>query len=170
MKLSLIAAIDQNNGIGMDNKIPWHISEDLKNFKRLTLNNAIIMGRLTYESLPNGALEDRMNIVITKNNEYNAPNCYIVTDLQKFLNSIKHDTEVFVIGGASLYEQTIRLANKLYITQIHNTYICDKFFPKISLNDWKLIEYKDSPRLDDDDDDCNTVNIPNYTFKIYERK
>ena len=130
MRIQLIWAQDEKGGIGQDGKLPWHISEDLKNFKNLTNNHPIIMGRLTWESLPLKPLPNRRNIILSKNNISNFE-CY--NNINDCIQALKNDKikSIFIIGGASIYLQFLTLASDLHITLIHKkTDGIDCFFPK----------------------------------------
>ena len=128
--LSIIVAISENNVIGKDNKLLWHLPEDLKRFKKLTTGHTIIMGRKTFESL-GGILPDRTHIVLTRDINYNIDSDFVkvihdITDLEKYIND---DEEHFVIGGAIVYNQLIKMAKKMYVTKIHKTFEGDAYFP-----------------------------------------
>ncbi len=137
--LSIIVAIANRNAIGKSNRLLTHLPKDLKWFKQNTLNKTVLMGRKTYESLPNGALPKRKNIVLSRNVNFEAPNCVILNsfdDLEKYLLP---DEENFIIGGAEIYKKLLPKADKLYITKIHADFDADAFFPKINFDEWKLI-------------------------------
>lgn len=127
--VSLIAAIDDKRGIGKQNKLPWHLHEDLVRFKEITKGHTVIMGRNTFESIGK-PLPDRKNIVITSDPQFRAEGVEIVNSVEDAFEKAKGD--VFVIGGASIFSQTIGLADKLYITQVEGDFGCDTFFPDYS--------------------------------------
>lgn len=133
MDLELIVAASKNGIIGDKNNIPWHIPEDLQHFKKITQNSIIIMGRKTYESLPNGPLPNRLNIVLTRTPETNDNENVIFTNIDNlFTNIIKHKTEkqkVFVIGGCEIYSLLIRYCVLLHITIIYDDVKGDCMFP-----------------------------------------
>lgn len=135
---SIIVAIDENNAIGHNNQMLVHLPDDLKYFKKVTQGHAVIMGRKTFESLPKGALPNRRNIVITRNNDLQFEGCEMAKSLEEALELVKDDDNAFIIGGGEVYKQSINNAHTLYITQIHhkfeNTSI---FFPKIDNAIWK---------------------------------
>ncbi|MBQ4057266.1 MAG: dihydrofolate reductase [Bacteroidaceae bacterium] len=136
-RISIIVAIAQNNAIGLENKLLYWLPNDLKRFKSLTTGHTIIMGRKTFESLPKGALPNRRNIVLTRQ-EITFPGAERYASLEEALKQCKEEEEVFIIGGASVYRESIQLADKLYITYIEDTPAqADAFFPKISLDIWK---------------------------------
>lgn len=136
MKISIIAAIAQNNAIGMDNKLIWHLPTDLQFFKKTTLNHSIIMGRKTFDSIGK-ALPKRTNIVITKKADFIAPGCIVAHTLQDAIAKADSE-EVFIVGGANIYAQSMSLADKLYVTHIHHNFEADTFFPVIDPLIWKV--------------------------------
>lgn len=146
MIVSVIAAVANNNVIGKDNKLIWHIPEDLKYFKDLTTGHAIIMGRKTYESIGR-PLPNRQNIVISRTpSEYSSDGVTYVSSLQEAIDSAKGN-ELFIIGGESIYRAAMSLADKLYITRIYADYEGDTFFPEVDENIWQLSGSNDSRRL-----------------------
>lgn len=144
MELVVIVAIGEGSVIGKDNQIPWHISEDLKRFKTLTTGHTVIMGRNTWESLPEKfrPLPDRKNIVLTSDMEYCGDGMETFTTLSYALKALSgkvdSDDKVFIIGGARLYEEALPLADILEITKVEGSYDGDVFFPEIDFNDWEL--------------------------------
>ncbi len=128
MKIALIAAHAQNLVIGKDGDLPWHYSEDLKRFKRLTLGHVLIMGRRTYESIGAKPLPGRTNAVISRTKKYE--NCQTFVNLEESLEYYKNEELIFIGGGASLYEITIERADFLYITEIHGDIEGDTYFPE----------------------------------------
>ncbi len=139
-KIAIIVAIDANNGIGKNNQLLCHLPNDLKHFKQLTSGNTVIMGRKTYESLPNGALPNRRNIVITRQHGAKFPHCDTANSLEHALKLSENEEIVFIIGGASIYEQALSVATILYVTKINATFEADTFFPPITNSDWTLTE------------------------------
>jgi dihydrofolate reductase len=138
-KISIIVAIAENNVIGKDNSLLWHISDDLKRFKTLTENHCVVMGRKTYFSLPFRPLKNRRNIVIS-NNLTQIEGAEVVKSVEEAFALCNDENEVFVIGGESIYRQTIDLADKLYITKVYKAFEGDTFFPEISENYWKITD------------------------------
>ncbi|WP_294405980.1 dihydrofolate reductase [uncultured Clostridium sp.] len=131
--LSLIVAIAENNVIGKDNKLIWHISEDLKRFKSITSGNAMLMGRKTFESLP-GVLSGRKHIIITRDHKYtiDSEQVSVINDLDSFIRKHENsDDEIFVIGGAEIYKQLLPHCKKLYLTKVHQSFEGDTYFPEI---------------------------------------
>ncbi|OYT14959.1 MAG: diacylglycerol kinase [Bacteroidetes bacterium 4572_77] len=139
--LSIIVAVAENNAIGKDNDLIWYISDDLKRFKQLTTGHAILMGRKTYESLPNGALPKRENIVITRNAGLQLPKCVMLNSVDQAIEKYAHSPEeVFVIGGGSIYKDLLPYVHKIYLTQVHESFDADVFFPEIELKNWKVLK------------------------------
>jgi len=160
--ISIIVAIAGNNAIGRDNQLLWHISADLRRFKKITAGHAVIMGKNTYFSLPKRPLVNRRNIVISDNTLDHFPGCEMAYSLEEAIWLSDSEKENFVIGGASLYRQFLPYARKLYITQVHKSYEADTFFPEISPGHWEIIEQEDI--MNDPQNDFT------YSFLIYQRK
>ena len=137
--LSLIVAHANNRVIGHNNTLPWHLPEDLKRFRALTMGHSIIMGRKTYESLGR-LLPGRTTVIVTRNKDYKVEGALIAHSLQASLLLAAGDDEPFVIGGAELYKDGLKLANKLYITEVHAEFAGDAFLPEIDLSAWNLSE------------------------------
>ena len=140
--LSIIACISQTNrAIGYQNRLLYHIKSDLTRFRELTTGHTIIMGRKTYESLPNGALPHRRNIVVS-NSMKEMEGCEVYPNLEAALKAAEGKTEeTFIIGGESIYRQSLPAAHKLYLTVVDDTpQQADAFFPEINPKEWKLIE------------------------------
>lgn len=159
-RLSLIVAMDRNRVIGRDNRLPWHISEDLKRFKTLTMGHPIVMGRKTFESIGR-VLPGRTNIVVTRQPGYVAPAGVIVAgSIAHALAAAGDAQEVFVIGGRELYEYALGVAHRLYITEVDGTFEGDTHFPDIGAG-WRELsrEQHASPG----------EGYRGYDFVIYER-
>ncbi|MCF6365014.1 MAG: dihydrofolate reductase [Bacteroidales bacterium] len=138
MTISIIAAIAENNVIGKDNDLIWHISEDLKRFKKLTSGHSIIMGRKTYESLPFKPLPNRKNIVISSQKNLILEGAVVVQSPEEAVKICEGEKEVFICGGATIYNHFINIANKMYITKVHHKFDGDTFFPEYTENDWRI--------------------------------
>ena len=134
--LSLIVAVAQNNVIGIKNTLPWHLPEDLKHFRALTTGHHIIMGRKTYESLGR-LLPGRTTVIVTRNNDYSLEGALVALSLEAAIALCQNDEEPFVIGGAELYQDGLKLANKLYVTEVDLAVTGDAFFPAVDLNHWQ---------------------------------
>ncbi|GAB6168874.1 dihydrofolate reductase [Clostridium carnis] len=150
--LSVIVATANNNIIGGDNKLLWHISEDLKRFKEITSGNTIIMGRKTFESLP-GILPNRKHVVITrdKNFKVNSNMVEVCYNLDEVLSKYKNSpNEAFIIGGGQIYRELLPHANKLYLTRVFKDFIGDTKFPSIDLNEWN-IDFKSEEKINPKD-------------------
>lgn len=137
--LSMIAAVNENNVIGKNNKLIWHLSDDLKRFKKLTTGKTIIMGRKTFESLP-GILPNRKHIVITKNLNYSHDNVDIIHNIEDVLKFKDCEDEVFVIGGGKIYEELLPYCKRLYLTKVHSNEEGDTYFPNFDIKNYKLLK------------------------------
>ena len=137
-ELTIIAAVSINNIIGNKNKLIWKLSNDLKRFKNLTTNHSVIMGRKTFESLPN-PLPHRNNIVITRDTNYSKPNIQVCSSIENAINLTKTDTQPFIIGGGEIYNQTINIVDKIELTRVHEEFDGDAYFPEIPLDIFELI-------------------------------
>lgn len=138
-KIALIAAVAEKGAIGRDQQLLCHLPNDLKHFKTLTSGHTVVMGRKTFESLPNGALPNRKNIVLTHNTSLSWPNVTVVHTLDEIPIQDTTEDEIFIMGGATLYKETIKIADTLYITHIHHTFDdADTFFPTINPSEWEI--------------------------------
>ena len=136
--ISIIAAVSENGVIGVDNKLPWYIPEDLKRFKKLTKGNVVIMGRKTYESIGK-PLPDRINIVVSRNKDLKIPGCLVVNSIVQAIKKAGSDKDIFIIGGGEIYNSGIIYAKRIYLTKVHQEVKGDTKFPEIV--EWN--EYKD---------------------------
>lgn len=160
--INMIASVSENWIIGKDNKLLWKLSSDLKKFKELTTGHVIIMGQKTFESLPNGSLPNRTNIVLTDDPDFFGKDIIPSFSISDALNKANYyDKEIFIIGGGSIYKQFLPLANKLYLTIVHTKIDGDTYFPKIDESEWKLelSEFKEK----------DNKNEYSHTYKIYSR-
>jgi dihydrofolate reductase len=141
MEISIIVAVSENNVIGKDNDLVWKLSADLKYFKAKTSGHNLIMGRNTFESIGGGRpLPNRITTIVTRNNNYIAPEgCLVANSFEQALQNIKNETEVFICGGAQIYEIGLSIASKLYLTRVHQSFEGDTFFPEIDFSKWNLI-------------------------------
>ncbi len=143
MKISLIVAMATNRAIGLDNKMPWHLSADLKKFKAITMGSPIVMGRKTYESIGR-PLPGRSNIIISRNLDYQQTDCLVFNDIKTAIAASSKDAEeIFIIGGAELYKATLPLADNLYLTLINQEFTGDTFFPEIDFKAWSEVSRED---------------------------
>ncbi|MDD5268799.1 MAG: dihydrofolate reductase [Methylococcales bacterium] len=143
MKISLIVAMASNRVIGLNNKMPWHLSADLKKFKKITMGSPILMGRKTHESIGK-PLPGRVNIIISRNLDYRQDGCVVFNDLKTALDqTCTTAEEIFVIGGSDIYEAILPMADAIYLTLINKVFEGDAFFPEIDLNVWSEVERED---------------------------
>lgn len=143
--ISMIVATSKNNGIGKNNSLLWHISEDLKRFKEITSGHKMIMGRKTFKSLP-GILPNRHHIILTRDNNFNVDSdkVTIVHDIDEIIKSYKNSSEeVFIIGGGEIYNLFMPYVDKLYLTKVEKDFDADTFFPQINMNNWEIIHKSD---------------------------
>ena len=161
--LSIIVAVAKNNVIGKDNKLIWHLPEDLKRFKRLTTNHTIIMGRRTFESLGR-VLPNRKHVILCNDQEMNIDdeNVEVLEDISMLDSYINSDEENFVIGGATIYKLLLPYAKKLYITHINEEFDGDVYFPEISKDIWEVESTEKGLK--------NEENPFDYEYVIYKRK
>ncbi|MGY1488345.1 dihydrofolate reductase [Methylobacillus pratensis] len=157
--LSLIVAVARNRVIGLNNTLPWHLPEDLKRFRALTTGHHIIMGRKTYESL-NRLLPDRTTVIVTRNQDYQVPGAVIANSLEQAIDLAANDDEAFLIGGAELYQTGLKLADRLYITEIDAEFAGDAFLPEFDLQDWREVSSEAA---------VSTKGLP-FRYLTYERK
>jgi len=142
--ISIIVAMDGNRVIGKNNQLPWHISDDLKNFKKLTSGNTIIMGRKTFESIGK-PLPNRINIVVSTSMPETKGVVVCRSVPEAVANAKMHGKDIFIIGGSQIFEQTISLADKMYISHVKKNYAGDVFFPEFEDKDWKAESKQDFP-------------------------
>ncbi|MCL2027480.1 MAG: dihydrofolate reductase [Bacteroidales bacterium] len=161
-QISIIVAIAQNHAIGKDNDLLWHLSEDLKRFKRMTLNHTVIMGLNTFYSLPVRPFPNRRNIVIADDKNLKIDGCEMAYSIEDAIALADADKENFICGGASIYRQFLPLANKLYLTLVYKDFDADTFFPEINYEEWNLTE--ESERIFDEKTQLT------FAYLTYERK
>lgn len=138
--IKIIAAIAENNALGKDNDLIWHLPADLKRFKKVTTGHFILMGRNTFESIGK-PLPNRTTIIITRNNDYFMDGCLVANSIENALELAKDEEEVFLIGGAQIYKQAMidGLVDRLDITHVHQEFEADVFFPEIDSSIWKEV-------------------------------
>ena len=157
----MIAAVAENNALGKDNELVWHLPNDFKRFKTLTSGHHIIMGRKTFESFPK-PLPNRTHIIITRQKNYQAEGCIIVDSIEKALSICPKDEDSFIIGGGEIYTLGLAYTDKIEITRVHSSFEADAYFPEINKKDWKLEKYE-----------CNEKDEKHkydYTYETYIRK
>ncbi|MEH6471323.1 MAG: dihydrofolate reductase [Halopseudomonas sp.] len=166
MQLALIVAQSQNRVIGRNNALPWHLPEDLKYFKAVTMGKAIIMGRKTYESIGR-PLPGRTNLVVTRDKSYQAAGVTIVHSLEQAveqaqaISEINGVDEALVIGGAELYAQALPMTQRLYLTQVHHRVNGDAFFPELDEAQWRQKSRQDFDAIE--------PNPHSYSFIVFDR-
>lgn len=158
--IKIIVAMSKNRVIGNNNQLIWKLSSDLKRFKELTTNNPVVMGRKTYESIGR-PLPNRRNIVITRNTEYSVEGCEIVSSLEEALLLTNNDC--FIIGGGEIYTQSLEIADKIYLTLVHNDFEGDTKFPELG-KDWVKISRKDFKADDKNEYDYSFIEYERYEF------
>ena len=147
-ELTIIVAAAQNNVIGKDNNLIWHLSDDLKRFKNLTNGHHIIMGRKTFESFPK-PLPNRTHVVITRQDNYAVPDDVIVVNsLEDAIDASKKDAQPFIIGGGEIYKQAMAIADKLELTRVHHNFEGDTYFPDVDLTKWKEVSHTNHDKDD----------------------
>jgi dihydrofolate reductase len=134
--LTIIVATDLDNGIGIDNTLPWHLPEDLAHFKRLTSGHPIIMGRKTFDSIGR-PLPNRRNIVVTRNGDWRHEGVDAVASLEEARMLVGGEAQAFIIGGAQIYEQALPLTDQVILTRIGQRFACDAFFPPLPAGEWQ---------------------------------
>ena len=135
-RIAIIAAVARNGVIGLRNRMPWHLPEDLKRFRRLTLGHAVIMGRRTFESIGK-PLAGRNNIVVTHSPDWARPGCHAAHSLEAALAGVREPQDAFVIGGAQIYALALPIASRLYMTEIERDFEGDAFFPEFDHSRWR---------------------------------
>lgn len=163
MILSIIASFGEKNENGKKNNLLCHLPKDLKHFRDITLGHTIIMGRKTFDSLPNGSLPLRRNIVISRNQNLKIKNAEIYNSLETALLKLIKLEEIFIIGGVQIFQQTLPFVSRLYLTKIHSTFPdADTFFPTINYNEWNEIEHEKHL--------IDAKNPYSFSFIKYEKK
>lgn len=157
----LIVAAAENNAMGKDNDLPWHLPDDFRRFKKITSGHTIVMGRKTFESLP-GMLPNRRHVIISRREDYRPEGCDVYESLEKALDSVPKNEDVFVIGGGEIFKIAIEIADVIEITRVHATIDGDTFFPEIDPETWKLSSAEFHPK-----DEKHKFE---FTFETYLRK
>ena len=143
--VTIIAAIGENNELGKDNDLTWHLPDDFKRFKDLTTGHSIIMGRKTFESFPK-LLPNRKHIIITRQKDYIAKDCVIVNTISEALKAAESDPKPFIIGGGEIYKLALPFTDKIELTRVHGKFNADVFFPEFDETKWKLISKINHPK------------------------
>jgi dihydrofolate reductase len=163
MIISQIVAVGINNEIGKDNDLLWKMPNDMKFFMTTTTGHAVLMGRNTFESFGKRPLKNRTNIIITRQPHYVAENCVVVGTIEEGIKyaQAQGETELFIIGGGSIYEQSLGQTNRVYLTRIEGEFEATVFFPQLDENEWKVV-HQDRHHKDE-------RHAYDYTFYTYER-
>ena len=133
----MIAAAAENNALGKDNEMVWHLPDDFKRFKQLTTGHHIIMGRKTFESFPK-PLPNRTHIVITRQKDYHPENCIVVGNIKEAIEKAPQNEDVYIIGGGEIYNLGLLFADKIELTRVHSEFEADAFFPEMNPEEWEL--------------------------------
>lgn len=158
--LSLIVAMDENQLVGRNNALPWHLPSDLGFFKRTTMGKPVVMGRNTYESIGK-PLPGRQNVVISRRSEYEAPGCTVLPGLEEAIRYCGDAEEIVVIGGAQVYAQTVPLAERMYITRVQAKLEGDAWFTEVDWSQWQKVESEEVP--------ADEKNRYAHCFELWER-
>ncbi|BBB23461.1 dihydrofolate reductase [Isorropodon fossajaponicum endosymbiont JTNG4] len=161
MKLSIIVAMDDNQLIGKNNSLPWHLPADLAYFKKTTTGKAVLMGRKTYDSVDR-PLPNRRNIIVSRNTKFKADGCEVVGSINAALSLANGDNELMIMGGASFYEQMVNKVDRLYITEVKGKFEGDAYFPEFDRTQFSELS-RDSHQADE-------KNLHAYDFVILDRK
>lgn len=158
----LIAAVGENNELGKDNALLWHLPNDFKRFKKLTSHHFLIMGRKTFESLP-APLPTRVHIVLTKNRKYGKEDAMVVYSMDEALQKSKSKKDVYIIGGGIIFKKSLKIADKIELTRVHAKFPdADTFFPKFSKDEWELVSEEKNKK--------DEKHKYDYTYETWVRK
>lgn len=157
----MIAAAAENNALGKDNELIWHLPDDFKRFKAMTSGHSIIMGRKTFESFPK-LLPNRLHIIVTRQKNYQPENCLVAHNLEKALSLISDKQDAFIIGGGEIYKQALPFTDKIELTLVHDSFDADTYFPEINEKEWNLIHEEYHPK-----DEKHKVD---FTYKTFIKK
>ncbi len=157
----IIAAVAENNALGKDNNLLWHLPGDFKRFKEITSGHHIIMGRKTFESFPK-PLPNRTHIVVSRQKNFEPENCIVTENLEKAIAFCPQNEDIFIIGGGEIYRQSMSLADKLDITRVHYSFEADVYFPEIDSEIWELTSETFNPK--------DEKHLFDYTFQTFVRK
>ncbi|RUT71088.1 dihydrofolate reductase [Flavobacterium cupreum] len=157
----MIAAVAENNALGKNNELVWHLPNDFKRFKALTTNHYIVMGRKTFESFPK-PLPNRTHVIITRQKDYNPEGCIVVDSIERALAVCPENEDSYIIGGGEIYNLALPYADIIEITKVHHTFEADTFFPKINKNEWQLVEAETNLK--------DEKHQYDYTYETYIKK
>lgn len=157
----MIAAAAENNALGKNNELVWHLPNDFKRFKSLTTGHHIIMGRKTFESFPK-PLPNRVHIVITRQENYKPEGCIVVDSIEKAIAICPENEDNYIIGGGEIYNLALPFTDIIELTKVHHTFEADTFFPKINKSEWVLVEAEENQK--------DEKHLYDYTYETYIRK
>jgi dihydrofolate reductase len=157
----MIAAVAENNALGKDNELVWHLPNDFKRFKELTSGHYIIMGRKTFESFPK-PLPNRTHVVITRQQNYQPEGCIVVNSIENAIQACPENEVIYIIGGGEIYSQALAFSDKIEITKVHGDFEADAFFPEIKADDWELVQ-SDFNKKDE-------RHLYDYTYQTFVKK
>ncbi len=157
----MIAAVAENNALGKDNGLVWHLPNDFKRFKELTSGHYIIMGRKTFESFPK-PLPNRTHVVITRQQNYQPEGCIVVNSIENAIQACPENEVIYIIGGGEIYSQALAFSDKIEITKVHGDFEADAFFPEIKAEDWELVQ--------SDFNNKDERHLYDYTYQTFVKK
>ena len=157
----MIAAVAENNALGKNNELVWHLPNDFKRFKELTSGHYIIMGRKTFESFPK-PLPNRIHVVITRQKNYHPDGCIVVNSLENAIKACPENEIIYIIGGGEIYNQGLAFSNKIEITKVHSNFEADTFFPEINAEEWELVQSDFNAK--------DEKHLYDYTYQTFVKK
>ena len=157
----MIAAVAENNALGKDNELVWHLPNDFKRFKELTSGHYIIMGRKTFESFPK-PLPNRTHVVITRQANYQPEGCIVTHSIEEAIKICPENEVVFIIGGGEIYKQALAFSDKIEITKVHGQFEADAFFPEMNENEWELVQSEFNTK--------DEKHLYDYTYQTFVKK
>lgn len=159
--ITIIAAAAENNALGKDNNLLWHLPDDFKRFKEITSGHYIIMGRKTFESFPK-PLPNRTHVIITRQKGYNPAGCIVVDSMESAIEACPKEEDVFIIGGGEIYNLGMPFTDIIELTRVHESFEADAFFPEIDRNEWELISEEYHP--------ADEKHLLDFSYQTYTRK
>ena len=159
--ITIIAAAAENNALGKDNNLLWHLPDDFKRFKEITSGHYIIMGRKTFESFPK-PLPNRTHVIITRQKGYNPAGCIVVDSMESAIEACPKEEDVFIIGGGEIYKLGMPFTDIIELTRVHESFEADAFFPEIDRNEWELISEEYHP--------ADEKHLLDFSYQTYTRK
>jgi dihydrofolate reductase len=157
----MIAAAAENNALGKNNDLVWHLPDDFKRFKELTSGHYIVMGRKTFESFPK-LLPNRTHIIVTRQKNFQPEHCIVVDSIEKALEFVPENEDAFIIGGGEIYKQSLDYTDVIELTRVHSSFDADTFFPEINPDHWQLVEEEYHPK--------DEKHLVDFTYQTYIRK